>query len=75
MGVELWAGTLENNGLVYLPKRTIHAANVLAVVMPYGRSRFQRVGTVICFDLDVHKKIMYPQCIEVVYVTYIGYSS
>ena len=53
----------------------IHAANVLAVVMPYGRSRFQRVGTVICFDLDVHKKIMYPQCIEVVYVTYIGYSS
>ena len=34
-----------------LTGRKICAANVLGAVMHYGRFRFQRVDTVICFNL------------------------
>ena len=35
-----------------LTGRAIHAAKMLGAVMIYGRFRFQRVSTVVCFNLD-----------------------
>ena len=34
-----------------LTGRAIHAAKMLDAVMPYARCRFQRVSTVVCFNL------------------------
>ena len=36
-----------------LTGRKIYAANLLGAVMRYGRFRFQRVDTVICFNIVV----------------------